>query len=791
MSVAVPDANSADFEASHVASWKTLDDRAEWQAFSRPYAVAAGAAESWESYLSIQGMACAACALTVERVLQRLPGVHEVLVNGASATARVRWSPADGRPSDWLSALQRAGYGALPAGDLVQAAPRQSAARQMLWRWLVAGFCMMQVMMYATPAYLAEPGDFTLQDQSLLRWASWVLTLPVVLFSCQPFFVSAWRDLRHRRIGMDVPVALGIAVAFAASSIATFDPAGPLGSEVWFDSVTMFVFFLLSGRLLEQRLRERTAGALEALMRRLPETIERQSTDGTFERVPVRQLMPRDTVRVLPGEVFPADGLVTGGESRVDEALLTGESQPLPRGPGDAVVAGSHNLSGPLLVRVQRTGADTRYAGIVALMEQASVQKPHLAQVADRVAGPFLLLVLLAAAAAAAWWWPAGPAHAIGVAVAVLIVTCPCALSLATPAASLAAAGALARHGVLVRNMQALEACAGLQTVLFDKTGTLTEDHLSATLAALRPNADAGLALTLAGTVAGHSLHPVSRALLRAAQAGDAPARQTGPTGPSWQALQSHSVVEQAGQGVQATVTAPAGAPQMVRVGSANFCGAPVCAPGASAATGPQVHLSDARGWLASFALQETLRPDAAPAVAALRGLGLDVLLLSGDQPDAVARLAARSGIGTALAAQSPEDKLGYVDRLQRAGKRVAMVGDGLNDGPVLALADVSIAMGSAVPLAQAKSDFLVHGGQLAAVPALLLQARRTRTVVRQNLLWAAIYNAVCVPLAISGAMPPWLAGLGMAGSSLLVVLNASRLAHMPQPLVAPGIPKE
>ncbi len=782
MSIAALATTSDDFEASPAAAWKSLDERTEWQLFSRR---CAGAVDNWESYLSIQGMACAACALTVERVLQRLPGVHEVLVNGASATARVRWSPADGRPSDWLAALQRAGYGAVPAGDLVQTAPRRSAARQMLWRWLVAGFCMMQVMMYATPAYLAEPGDFTLQDQGLLRWASWVLTLPVVLFSCQPFFVSAWRDLRHRRIGMDVPVALGILVAFGASSVATFDPTGPLGTEVWFDSVTMFVFFLLSGRLLEHRLRERTAGALEALMRRLPETIEREGADGSFERVPVRQLMVRDTVRVLPGEVFPADGLVTGGESRVDEALLTGESQALRRGPGDAVVAGSHNLSGPLLVHVQRTGADTRYAGIVALMEQASVQKPHLAQVADRVAGPFLLLVLLAAAAAAAWWWSAGPAHAIGVAVAVLIVTCPCALSLATPAASLAAAGALARRGVLVRNIQALEACAGLQTVVFDKTGTLTEDHMTATLATLRPGADAALALTLAGTVAGHSLHPVSRALLRAAQAGNTPG------GPRWQAWQSHGVVEHAGLGVTATVTPPAGVPQIVRIGSAVFCGAPVNTPGTPAVTVPQGHLSDARGWLASFSLQETLRPDAAPAVAALHRLGLDVLLLSGDQPYAVARLAARTGIGTALAAQSPEDKLTYVERLQRGGKRVAMVGDGLNDGPVLALADVSIAMGSAVPLAQAKSDFLVHGGQVSAVPALLQQARRTRAVVRQNLLWAAFYNALCVPLAISGAMPPWLAGLGMAGSSLLVVLNSSRLSHMPPLQHDTGQPKE
>ena len=741
------------------ARWAALDEPAERDSFSR---LLPGDAGHWESYLAVDGMVCAACSLTVEAALLRVPGVHDVQVNGASGTARVVWSAAATRPSEWLVALKKAGYDALPAGDLLNAAPRRHAERALLWRWLVAGFCMMQVMMYAAPAYLATPGDITARDQGLMRWASWVLTLPVILFSCRPFFGSAWRDLRNRRIGMDVPVALGILIAFAASSAATFDPAGTLGAEVWFDSVTMFVFFLLSGRLLEQRLRERTAGALEALMRRLPDSVERQRPDASFERVPLRRLAVGDLLRVLPGEVIPADGRVSGGSSRVDEALLTGESRPLERSCGDTVVAGSHNLQAPLLVRVERLGADTRYAGIVALMEQASVQKPRLARVADRIAGPFLVLVLLAAVAAGAWWWSSGPAHAIGVAVAVLIVTCPCALSLATPAATLAAAGALARRGVLVRNLSALEAGATVDTVVFDKTGTLTDAHIAARLTAVRPRCEPRTALMLAGTLARQSLHPVSRAV--ALVAGDSQAGMT----------TVRDVVEYAGRGVQATVQLRNGEPRVIRLGSAKFC-----APHTRDTSG-RVYLADALGWLATFSLDETLRPDAASAVKSLKALGLNIQLLSGDQPHAVAHLARRADIDQAFAACSPEHKLKHLHRLQHARQTVAMVGDGLNDGPVLACADVSIAMGNAVPLAQARSDFIVQGGQLGAVPALLSQARRLRRIVRQNLAWAALYNAVCVPLAVAGAMPPWLAGLGMAASSLLVVANSARLSRSP-----------
>ncbi|MEJ8839666.1 heavy metal translocating P-type ATPase [Ramlibacter sp. AN1133] len=733
-----------------------IDDRAEWESFSRPLK---GREDAWESYLAVEGMYCPGCSLTIENALKPLPGVEDVQVNGATATARIVWAAGQGRPSQWLQALQLAGYRGLPASDQLAAVPRRHAQRMMLWRWLVAGFCMMQVMMYAVPAYVAGPGDITPDVAALLRWAAWLLTLPVLLFSCRPFFSSAWRDVRHGRAGMDVPVSIGILIAFGASTAATFDPRGPMGGEVWYDSVTMFVFFLLSGRLLEQRLRDRTAGALEALARRLPETVERVAADGSTGRIPVRRLQAGDRIRLQAGEVFPADGRIVDGETQVDEALLTGESTPVPRHAGQAVIAGSANLSGTVVVLVERTGDATRYGQIVALMERASVDKPAIARLADRFASPFLVAVLFGAAAAAWWWWPQGPGHALGVAVAVLIVTCPCALSLATPAATLAAAGALARRGILVQRLDALESGATIDTVVFDKTGTLTVDRMSVRAVRTRPGVTEQQALALAGALARHSLHPASRALVAAApQAG----------------LQLRAVQEHGGRGVEGRADEPAG-PRWLRLGSAAFCGV----AGDEHAGMAQVHLADEGGWLASFDLEETLRPGALRAVTDLKRLGLQSEVLSGDQPAAVQRLAARAGMLKALGGQSPQDKLDRVAALQAAGRRVAMVGDGMNDGPVLARADLSIALGEAVPVAQARADFIIQGGQLEGVAAILRQARRTRSVVRQNLFWAALYNAVSVPLAIAGQMPPWLAGLGMAASSLFVVLNAARLARI------------
>ncbi len=744
------------------------DDPDEWAAFSRLCENSPETAGQWESQVTVQGMHCAACSLMLEQALLGVVGVVAARVSAASGRASITWSAALTRPSEWLAAPSALGYRLQPASDAFVTDQGRQEARLILWRWLVAGFCMLQVMMYALPAYVAGPGDITPDIENLLRWASWVLSLPVVFFSCGPFFANALRDLRRRSISMDLPVALGIAVTFAVSSAATFEPLAWWGHEVYFDSLTMFVFFLLTGRWLEQRLKGRTAGSLAQLMQRLPASVDRQIPDGQFERVTVRRLVAGDVVRVLPGEAFPADGTVVLGDTFADEALLTGESRPVSRPAGASVMAGSYNVAAAVHVRVDRIGEATRYAQIVALMERAAVEKPRLAVLADRIAKPFLVFVLLAAVFAAAFWWSTDPARALMAAVAVLIVTCPCALSLATPTAMLTSAGLLARQGVLVRRLQAIESLAQIDTVIFDKTGTLTEASLRVRGVTTRDGITHAQALALACAMAQHSLHPVSRALVAAASQ---PEAQTMPGG-----IDVIDVKEFPGLGLEARLTGIAitGCVGPVRLGSARFCNLDAL-PGDDM----QVCLADASGWMARFHLEEAVRPDAGKAIAVLQARGIDVRMLSGDREASALKLANRLNIGEAQGDCTPQTKLDYLQALQKQGRKVLMVGDGLNDGPVLASAHVSIAVGLAVPLAQARSDFILTGGQLLMLPRMLAQAGRTMRIVRQNLCWAAVYNAVCVPLALAGWLPAWLAGLGMALSSLLVIANAARLARL------------
>lgn len=743
-----------------------LDDPQEWANFSQPEA---GQEGCWASSVVFEGMHCAACAISIEDALRRVPGVKSVQVSAASHRGRVVWSAQQTRPSAWMAASAAAGYKPLPANDAHAHERRRREARRMVWRVAVAGLCMMQVMMYATPAYVAEPGDITPDMVQLLRWASWVLSLPVILFSCTPFFAAAWADLKARRIGMDLPVAIGMLGTFVVSSLGTFEPQGPFGAEVYFDSLTMFVFFLLVGRWMELRMRDRTAGALEAVLNRLPDSVRRRAAGGGWERLSIRRLAVGDVVEVLPGEAFPADGTLLQGRTQVDEALLTGESRPLGRQSGDAVIAGSHNLSGRVELRVEQVGAATRYAQIVSLMESAALHKPAMAELADRLAKPFLLAVLLASAAAAVAWWPRGPGHAVMVAVSVLVVTCPCALSLATPAAMLAAAGALARSGVLVRRLSALQSLSEIDTVVFDKTGTLTLDSFSVGALSVRDGFSAQAAWLWAERMAMHSLHPVSRAILaearqRRLQLGEGGEMPTLPDG--W------SVSEQPGQGLTAQWPDAAQGLRTVRWGSAPLCQAPH-----EARERLQVSLADDQGWLATFELHETLRPEALAVVRALQRQGLAVKVLSGDAPTAVAGVAAALGIVDFEGDCSPQDKLARIQALQQRGHRVAMVGDGLNDGPVLAGAHVSFALGQAVALTQSKADMVLMSGRLDLLEQTLVRSRQTLGVVRQNLAWSVLYNAACVPLALMGWLPAWAAGLGMAVSSMLVVLNALRLS--------------
>ena len=750
-----------------------LDDPAEWGGFSVALSPATAQAPAvWESSVVIEGMHCANCAGTVEAALLRSPGVLSAQVSSASHRAAVRWQQGTAAPSAWMAAIQQAGYGVLPALDVHAVAARKREKRLALWRWAVAGLCSMQVMMYAYPAYFSPAGDVAPEMEQLLRWASWVLTLPVLVFSCSPYFASAWRDLRARRIGMDVPVAIGIAITFVTSSWGTFDRASLFGATVYFDSLTMFVFFLLSGRALELRLRDRTAGALEALINRMPHSVERCLPEDKTERVAARWLAVGDRMRVRAGEVFAADGVIESGSTEVDEALLSGESRPLLRAVGDSVLAGSNNLSGTVVCRVTQVGGGTRYAEIAALMVAASTTKPDIAALADRIARPFLLIVLLLAAGAGAWWWTVDPQRGVMTAVAILVVTCPCALSLATPTAMLAAAGALARAGVLVRKLGAIEALARVDTFVFDKTGTLTGDSLALVATHCREGVDAQAALAVACALAQHSLHPASRSLVRA-QVQATPGTL----------LRCLSVKETAGQGVEGVLWEKASgqSPRQLgplRLGSAAWCGVDAVQADPVTAEGVRVYVRDAQGWLATFVLGEALRPGAANVVAALQAQGIQVQLLSGDRSTSVAGIAQAVGIAVARGECSPADKLADLQALQTQGRVVAMVGDGLNDTPALAAAAVSFAFSATVAVSQVHADFVVLGQSLEAVLRTQQLAQRTMAIVRQNLWWALAYNAACVPAAVMGYVSPWLAGLGMALSSLLVVLNALRLAR-------------
>jgi len=724
-----------------------------------------------ESWLRLAGLHCAACAITIEEALRGVEGVQQVEVNAASARARVSWDPARTRPSALVDAVRAAGYEALPDTAAAARAQRRAEHRQMLWRLFVAGFCAMQVMMLATPAYVAGPQGLEPDLRRLLDLGSWMMSIPVLVFSAAPFLAGAWRALRTRRIGMDVPVALGIAVAFAASSAAAFDPSGPLGSAVYFDSLTMFVALLLVARLLEQRVRHRAAATLEGALDALPETAERLREDGAVESVDPSRLRPGDRVRVPAGGAFAADGVLLEGTTSVDESLLSGEARPQTRRPGDAVVAGANNLEAPVVMRVERAGADTRYEAIVALMRRAQSARPASARWADRWAAPFLWTVLLLAAAAAAAWTMIEPARAAGVAVAVLVVSCPCALSLATPSALLAATDALAARGLLLARPEALEALARCTRAFVDKTGTLTEGRLRL-VEARRLGASAPCDLVAqeeatrallerAASLAAWSRHPVAQALREAV----VPARPV-----RWQDSR-----EVPGAGLEAHDEDG----RAWRLGSAEWVGVDAAAAAEPAGCGAIAWFGPAGQGALRLCFEDALRPDAVEAAAALRDDGLPLRLLSGDAPERVARVAGALGLEVARGGATPADKLAAVCAEQQAGHTVLMLGDGINDAPVLAQADVSVAMGAGAAIARAQADAVLLSGRLGELVAARRLARRCLRVIRQNIAWAALYNLACVPLAVVGWMPPWAAGLGMAASSLVVVGNALRLRRV------------
>jgi Cu2+-exporting ATPase len=718
-----------------------------------------------ELLLQTEGIRCAACAWLIRSHLENMPGVSSTQVDTATGYTRIVWQPLETRLSRLAAGLMELGYKPhLPLASAEEQG-RQEERRRSMMRLGVAGLGMMQVMMYAVGLYAGDAFGIAVAERSFLTWVSLAVTLPVLLYSGRVFFAGAWRSIRARRPGMDVPVALAIGLAFSASCFNFFRGAG----EVWFDSVVMFIFFLSLGRHMEMMLRHRNLQAGAALARLLPEWAER-IRDGQRETVPASDLRTNDRVLVRVGESFPADGHLGAGSTEVDEALLTGESRPMTRGAGDHVIAGTINLTQPVELVVTATGQDTTVSSIGRLLLRAQATRPATHSLPAWLVPAFIGVVLVIAAATWLGWRHLGDPRAFSAMLAVLVASCPCALSLALPVVHAAASRRLLDEGVLLTRGDALHALNEVDTVVFDKTGTLTQGAPEIVAVELNPKrgdlARGGI-LRIAAAVEAASAHPIARAFAAAARSLPANLAEPHLDGP---------VTVSPGRGLVATIDGVTW-----RIGTAEFTGAVDGSTGDDA-----VWMADGAGWAARFELRDALRPDAVDTAERLRRAGLDLHILSGDGRDAVTAVAARLRIPQFRARQTPAMKLDALQALRAAGKHTLMVGDGVNDAPVLAAADVSMTVKGGAELANSTADLILTGESLGLVMTARDIARRARQLIRQNLSWAVLYNTSVMPLAISGLLQPWMAALGMSLSSLLVVANAARLVRERGPGRAP-----
>lgn len=705
--------------------------------------------------LLIEGLRCSACSWLIDQVLRQHAGIIDVSVNAATGRANVSWHPAQLNLADVMRTIAQLGYVPHPVTDETVSRALRDERRDGLKRLAVAGFGMMQVMMFAVAVYSAELAHEVMDPVILnyFRIVSLLVATPVMFYAGAPILLSACNSLRTRSVGMDVPVAIALVLAYGASVWNTLRAGG----EVYFDSVTMFIFFLTLGRYVQMSVRQRTAGVTDALARQLPSVAHR--ADGeSVEDVPVTSLRIGDVIQVRRGEVLPADGQLLDREAELDEAMLTGESLPVRRRMGDQVVAGTINAGGPIRVSVRALGAETALSHIVSLMQRAQAHKPALARNADAAAAKFLRFVLLGAGLTCAIWFAIDPSRAFAATLAVLVVACPCAFAIAMPAALAAATASLGRQGILLTDADAIEALARVDYIVFDKTGTLTRGELQVSRCLPLEQISETRCLQIAAALERASEHPLARAFT------------SHHSGDAVEELETF-----AGQGVQGRIGG-----RLYRIGSPQFVSelhldVSAHEPPAELA-GSLVLLGDEECALAWFELTDSIRPAAAKVVHDLRSLGIEPSILSGDGHVAVETVAQQVGIVEATARCSAKQKLTRLLELQQRGKRVAVIGDGVNDAPVLAAGNVSIAMGRGAALAHASAGLVLVNDNLAALPEAVKLARRTLSIARQNLMWSAVYNFGSLPLAAFGLIPPWLAALGMSLSSVAVVLNSTRL---------------
>jgi Cu2+-exporting ATPase len=721
-----------------------------WSTYDRPEVqtpLVARRGETASVNLLLEGLRCSACGWLIERRLERLAGVTSISVNPATGRAHLEWRIGELPLSSILRAIHGLGYRPhlLGAADTLEVAVRER--RQAMKRLALAGLGMTQVMMFAVALYAGAFDGMDPVFRQYLRLVSMLVATPVLLYSGRPFLAGAWGSLRSGQFGMDVPVALALLLAWSASTFNTLAGQG----EVYFDSVTTFIFLLSLGRFAEMAARHRAGSTSDALLRLQPASAIRFSGAAT-ERVPVSALHVGDTVLVPVGETFPADGTLVAGATTVNEAMLTGEAHALKRGVGDAVLGGSINLSQPARVRIDALGHETVLASIVRLLERAQTERPAIARMADRWSSWFVGGVLLAAVVVALAWLAVDPERAFGTTLAVLVVTCPCALSLATPTAITAATSSLARRGLLITRAETIETLAHTDRVVLDKTGTLTLGEPLVSRCTPLGSLEAERCLRIAAGLERTSTHPIARAFQQVANPLPAPEQASG----------------EAGEGLEGRYDGV-----RYRLGRRDFVAA---IAGTADRADAGTYLGRDGEWLAEIEITDALRPGAREAVLRLARQGIAVEIASGDHAAAVAAIARQTAIADHHARLRPEDKMALVRAHEAAGETVLMVGDGINDAPVLAAASVSIAMGAGTSLAQSSAGAVLMAADLDILPTAVETARRTVGVIRQNLGWAVAYNLAALPLAALGYIPPWAAAIGMSTSSLLVVANALRL---------------
>ena len=719
-----------------------------------------------EVSLILEGITCAACVWLNEKHLNSLDGVIDANINYSNHRARVRWDNSKIQLSDILESISRIGYLAHPYDPDQHQRILEKERKQQIRRLGLSGVLGMQIMIFAVAMYTGDWWGIEDSFKQSFRWISLVLTIPILLYASSVFFKSAYRDLSNKRVGMDVPVSLGITIAFTASLINTVNGSG----EVYFDSVAMFTFFLLSARYFELGTRKQTSETTEALLNLKPAIATRlqdyQSTKSSNvtptaakqESIAVSELELNDYLLVRPGEVVPADGIIIDGSSGINESLITGESLPVTKGIDDTVIGGSTNTENPLIIQVTKLGEDSVLSSIQRLIDEAQHTKPAIAKLADRIASWFVSILLSIATMVAYYWYTVDASQWLEITIATLVVSCPCALSLATPTAITAASGQLAKIGLLPKRAHALETLAHATDFVFDKTGTLTEGRIKLEEIILNTDEhDESDVLTIAASLEANSEHPIARAIISANKN---------------ESLTVKDLLHTTGQGIQGRI----GETEWF-IGNHDFIEQHSAMPVAEDTdVASKIYLATNQQCIAIFVLSDSIRSEAKSLIKQLHAQHKNTYLMSGDRTENVHSISEQLGIQHCQANLKPEDKLNNVNALQQQGAVVVMTGDGVNDAPVLAGADLSIAMGKGTQLAAATADMILISNNIEHIYHGYQIAIKTLSIIKQNLSWALLYNVIAIPAAAMGFVEPWLAAIGMSVSSLVVVLNALRL---------------